>query len=125
MLGTKEPTFKARIKRGTAIFHDHGFFRWPDSKGDGKRVADADMEFDCQHDGGDSFSLTAPGYGILGMKDQYGNGSVGVKGIAGLIISNKDRDRVVAAATKVRLAQIAKLESEIEKLRGEITALAA
>lgn len=121
----KGETFKCRIKRGTAIFHDHGFFRWPECKAPGgKWIADdPDMEFDCSQFGQDNFDLTAPGYGVLGMKGQYGNGGICVKSLEGLIIANSDRDRIVASAVRHRLSRIAGLETEIEKLRTEIAAL--
>ena len=68
-------TFLARIKIGSPISQDHGFFIWPDCR---EIDADADTVFTCTEING-YVECRAHGFGMLGKpiaERAYGNGSI-------------------------------------------------
>ena len=67
---------KAKIKEGAKIFHDHGFFHYPNLKGG--EVADLDtiFEVEAKHS---YWDCRAHGYGIMDKPTKeraYGSGSI-------------------------------------------------
>lgn len=108
-------SFKAQIKRGTKFFQDHSFgLTWPDGAAWRAHLKpDVDTIFDATiAKGSTSVWLVARGFGLLGTNDPdaYGNGSLAVttSQLDGLIISNRDRQRIIeqerASALKKRNA---------------------
>ncbi len=120
---SRGPIFKARIKVGAAIGQDHSFMRWPACFAPGGGVSvDPDMEFDAE-DKGTHFDLRAPGFGILNVPGQYGNGSIYVRSINDLELAGPHRAAAIAIRREAKLKQIAEAEAGIAKLRSELDAL--
>lgn len=117
--GKRENTFKARIKPGTKCDYDHCWrSTWPNCG----RKADVDLVFDAE-DHGTFFSLVAPGFGVIG--GDYGNGSLFVSSIDGLIFENPaDKDRVLAGRRAEKEKQLKRAIGEVAKLHQELERLA-
>lgn len=115
--------FKARIKRGASISHDHGYFRWPECKAPGGKfnADDVDMTFEAE-DCGTFFSLVAKGYGDPG---QYGNGSILLHGIDNLIVADADCERVLARLRADKQKELTDAEQKTAKLRVELESLSS
>jgi len=86
-----QQTKRVRIKRGSGIFQDHGFGRWPTcappaSEYEGEEykheAKDPDMEFIGRWcSSGEFWDCKADGYGHMkssGDPGEYGNGSISV-----------------------------------------------
>jgi len=87
---------QGRIKRGTGIFHDHYFAKWPNCcppriEYDGEEyqheAKDPDMVFEVEWTGR-YWDCKADGYGMHGESGEYGNGSI--------FVNNRDGVELVA-----------------------------
>jgi hypothetical protein len=76
---------RGRIKVGALITQDFATGRWPAKSGGSDTVPD--IEFDCKWNGS-FWECIADGYGMLGYAGEYGNGSVFVHDIDGVIASS-------------------------------------
>jgi hypothetical protein len=119
--------FKASIKPGAAIFHDHGFYRWPDAGHPQNPPVKfyPEIEFEAEMSpGGEHFNLRRPGYGILGgAHDHYGNGSISVSSIHDLVVSDRDLAKVVNHLRSKTREKLDAAVAEVVKLEKDMAAL--
>jgi len=122
MFGKSVLAFKAQIKVGASIGHDHGYYLWPNAAHPRNPPVTfyPEMEFDAEFVDGRYFSLRRPGYG---GKPDYGNGSIFVNDIADLIVSDGDRQQVVDYLAGEKRKQIEKASADLMKLHAELGAL--
>lgn len=119
---SKEIKFQARIKIGATIGQDHAMGRWPWCLAPGGKdeADDPDMVFEAQYKDG-VIDLRAHGFGLHGVKDGYGNGSIYVWDIEDLIVDNKARRKIAdikREKLKVERAElVAKLADVDAKLK--------
>ncbi len=60
-----------QIKRGSPVFQDFGFYRWPDLR---HKTADVDTIFELEHLKDNRAKLTSSGYGH--PHGEYGDGAI-------------------------------------------------
>lgn len=115
-------TFKAKIKVGAGIFHDHWWGKWPACRApNGRDVAEnPDMDFTVTYNG-NSFWCKAPGYGDLDGK--YGNGSIAVSKLEDLICENASRKKVLATVRSDLTAKRATAQAALDLIDNAIAAI--
>lgn len=109
---------KVRIKKGASVAQDHRYHTWPNAWWPDGEVKNVNLEFDAKplDFRSDTLDLRAHGFGLLGVKDGYGCGS--------LFVDYEDVEPVTMKDAKTMIselrAQLRKHAEAADKIRKAV-----